>query len=167
MKIRKLTPDNHSKTSALLTKSFPKSTYEVQLFENLHKNGKTVHEWVCIQTNKIIAYVAFSNAYNGSEICGLHLGPVAVKHGFRKQGIATELLNFALRQAEIKDKPIFVLGNPLFFKRFGFEHCAQPVCPFKKNKYTHFLSLHNNIETQFTIGYESEFKKKGLAVIMK
>ncbi len=160
MKIRQLTPENYLKTSALLQKAYPKSSYETELIENFHKNDRDVHEWVCIQTNKVIAYIAFSNAYNGSEICGLHLGPLAVKQGFRKQGIATELVKFALRQAVVKDQPVFVLGNPLFFKRFGFEHCSQPVSPFAKNKFTYFLSLNNNIETQFTIGYEPEFKAK-------
>ncbi len=160
MKIRKLTPDNYTKAYALLQKAYPKSNYEIQLVENLHKNEKEVHEWVCIQANKIIAYIGFSSAYNGSGVCGLHLGPLAVTQGFRKQGIATELVNFALRQEVIKNKAIYVLGNPLFFKRFGFEHCSNPMCPFSKNKYTYFLSLRNNAEDQFTVGYEPEFMKK-------
>ncbi len=156
MKIRTLTPESFGKASALLRQAFSRSTYEVQLVENLHKNGKDVHEWVCIHTNKIIAYVAFSNAYNGSDICGLHLAPLAVKPEFQKQGIGTELLRFALRQNVVKTQTIYVLGDPGFYKKFGFEPCLSPVCPFDKNN-AHFLSIRNKVSDQFTVGYEPEF----------
>lgn len=157
MKIRKLTSENHPKAYALLRQAFPKSSYEEQLVEKLHKNGKIVHEWVCIHINSIIAYVAFSNAYNGSDVCGLHLGPLAVKPDFQKQGIGSELLNFVLRQPIVKENTVFVLGDPKLYGKFGFERCAMPVCPFDK-KNVHFLSIRNNINSQFTVGYEPEFK---------
>ena len=156
MKIRKLSPENYAKASALLRQAFPGSNYEVQLVENLHKNGKTVHEWVCVHTNKIIAYIAFSHAYNGPEVCGLHLAPFAVKPEFQKQGIGSELLRFSLRQEIIKEKTIFVLGDPGFYQKFGFEPCNMPICPFVK-KNARFLSIRNKTYSQFTVGYESEF----------
>ncbi len=156
MKIRKLTSENYVKASALLRQAFPGSTGEVQLFEKLHKNGKIMHEWVCIHTSRVIAYIAFTNAYNGSEVCGLHLAPMAVKPDFQKQGVGSELLRFALRQAAVKKETLFVLGHPIFYQKFGFEPCTIPICPFdKENK--HFLSMRNNEHSQFTVGYESEF----------
>lgn len=156
MKIRKLTPENYGKAYALLRQAFPGSTFEVQLVEDFHANGKAVHEWVCIQMNKIIAYIAFSNAYNGSDVCGLHLAPLAVKPDFRKQGVGSELLRFALRQEVIKAETLFVLGDPRFYKKFGFEPCALPVCPFDKNN-ANFSGLRNNTNSRFTVGYEPEF----------
>ena len=156
MKIRKLSPENYAKASALLLLAFPGRNDEVKLVENFHKNGAAVHEWVCIHINRIIGYIAFSKAYNGSEVCGLHLGPLAVKPEFQKQGIGSELLRFALRQDVIKANTIFVLGNPAFYKKFGFEACAMPLCPFDK-KNGHFLSLRNKTASQFTVGYEPEF----------
>lgn len=157
MKISKLTPDMYGKASALLRQAFPKSNYEVQLVENFHKNGTPVHEWVCIHTNKVVAYIAFSNAYEGSAVCGLHLAPLAVKPEFQRQGIGSELLRFALRQEVIKASTLFVLGDLRFYKRFGFEPCVIPVCPFDKNN-EHFLSIRNNPSNSFTVGYEVEFK---------
>ncbi|MDD2389600.1 MAG: N-acetyltransferase [Desulfobacterales bacterium] len=156
MKIRKLTAENYDKVSALLRQAFPDSTYEVQLVEKFHQNDKAVHEWVCIHTNTIIAYIAFSNAYNGDNVCGLHLAPLAVAPEFQKQGIGSELLRFALRQAVIKEQTIFVLGDPNFYQKFGFDPCVIPICPFDK-KNTHFLSIRNKPYSQFTVGYESEF----------
>jgi putative acetyltransferase len=157
MKIRQLTQENYPKASALLRQAFPRSTYEVQLVENLHKNGTTMHEWACLHTNAVIAYIAFTKAYNVAEVCGLHLAPLAVKPEFQRQGIGSELLRFALRQEIIRTNTIFVLGDPRFYRRFGFEPCVMPICPFNKNN-AHFLSLRNNSTRQFSVGYEAEFK---------
>ncbi len=157
MKIRKITPELYPKVSALLLQTFQGSNYEVRLFENLHKNRKMIHEWALIHINRVIAYIAFTNAYNGRDICGLHLAPFAVKTEFQNQGIGSELLRFALRQEVIRASTIFVLGDPVFYQKFGFELCTLPVCPFDKNN-THFLSIRNNISSQFTVRYEPEFK---------
>lgn len=160
MKIRNLTPENYAKTSALLQQAFSPSRYEVQLFEKLHKNNKLMHEWVCIHRNTITAYIAFSNAYDGAKVCGLHLAPLAVKPQMQNQGIGSELLRFSLRQDVIRESTLFVLGNPNFYQKFGFERCALPRCPFAKNS-TPFLSIRNTASCQYTVGYEPEFKIGG------
>ena len=156
MKIRKLTPEEYPKVSALLQQAFPDSKYEVRLFENLHKNEKHLNEWICIHRNKAVAYIAYSNAFYGKEVFGLHLAPLAVAPQNQNQGIGSELLSFSLRQKEIKEKTIFVLGDPKFYTKFGFEHCTLPICPFDKNN-EHFLSIRNTTSSSFTVGYEKEF----------
>jgi putative acetyltransferase len=157
MKIQKLTVENRAKVYALLQRAFPGSNYEAGLVQKLHENGRAIHEWVCIHTNKVIAYIAFSNAYHGKDICGLHLGHMAVAPDFQKQGVGTELLRFALRQEPIKSQALFVLGAPGYYQRFGFEPCSMPNCPFDANN-AHFLSMRNNTTTIFAVGYEPEFK---------
>jgi len=161
MKIQKLSIENRPKVYTLLQRAFPDSTYEALLAQKLHDNNRSVHEWVCIHTNKAIAYVAFTSAYNGKEIIGLHLAPMAVAADFQKQGVGSELLRFALRQEEIKDQTLFVLGEPGYYKRFGFEPCTVPVCPFDPDN-THFLSMRNNTTDSFIVGYEPEFKTAAL-----
>jgi len=160
MKIRKPTSDDYTKVFALLRQAFPRSTYEVQLIEKLHNNGKIVHEWVCIHQNSVVAFIAFSHAFDGAKVCGLHLAPLAVKPEMQSQGVGSELLRFALRQEVIKESTIFVLGNPEFYRKFGFEHCTLPLCPFDKNN-AHFLSIRNTTSRQYTVGYEREFKIRG------
>jgi len=157
MKIQKLTLDNRAKAYALLNSAFPGSGHEAGLVQKLHENGRAIHEWVCIHTNKVIAYIAFSNAYHGNNVCGLHLASMAVAPDFQKQGVGTELLRFALRQEAIKSQPLFVLGAPGYFRRFGFEPCRMPICPFDTNN-AHFQSLRNTVAASFTVGYEPEFK---------
>src|SRR5512138_2113287 len=156
MKIQKLTVENRPKAYALLRRAFPSSEYEAGLVEKLHGNNKPLHEWVCIHTGKVIAYIAFSNAYHGSEVCGLHLAPMAVSPDFQMQGVGAELLRFALRQEAIKSQTLFVLGEPGYYTRFGFEPCSALICSFDKNN-AHFLGMRNTIATRFTVGYEPEF----------
>jgi len=156
MKIRKVSREHHAKVYALLRNAFPGSQYEAKLVQKLHDNGRPLHEWVCIKAGKVIAYVAFSNAYEGDRICGLHLAPMAVTVAMQNMGIGSELLRFALRQKSIAGEPLFVLGEPGYYRRFGFAPCEQPVCRFtKKNK--NFMSLRNTSADSFTVGYEPEF----------
>jgi putative acetyltransferase len=156
MKIQKLSIENRPKVYALLQGAFPRSAHEAALVQKLHERGRALHEWVCIHTNKVIAYVAFSNAYHGTEICGLHLAPMATAPDFQKQGVGSELLRFALRQEAIKNQPLFVLGEPGFYQRFGFEPCKEPVCPFDRDN-ARFLSMRPHDNASFIIGYEPEF----------
>lgn len=159
MKIRPLTPEQYPKAAALLQQAFPRSRKEAQLFDTLHHKGRVLHEWVCLHRDTVTAYIAFSNAFDGTRVCGLHLAPLAVKPQMQNQGIGSELLRFALRQEVIKENTIFVLGNPALFLRFGFERCALPLCPLAKGN-AHFLSLRNTPTHPYTVGYEPEFKAK-------
>jgi putative acetyltransferase len=156
MKIQQLTIENRPRVYALLRLAFPHAEAKAEMVEKLHENGRPLHEWVCLHAGRIVAYIVFSNAYDG-EVCGLHLGPMAVAPEFQRQGVGTELVRFVLRQEEIKSQPLFVLGKPGYFSRFGFAPCSQPICPFDKNN-NYFLSMGNASPTPFIVGYEPEFK---------
>lgn len=160
MKIRIPAPEIYSKVAALLLQTFSPSRYEVQLFDKLHEKKRTIHEWVCIHRDMVTAYIAFTHAYNGTQVSGLHLTTLAVTPQMQGQGIGSELLRFCMRQEILKDSAIFVLGPPKFYTTFGFDRCQMPVCPFQKNN-AQFLSIRNNTTSQYTVGYEPEFKVKG------
>lgn len=158
MKIQKVTLEHRPKVYALLQRAFPGSSNEEALVRRLHEQNRSLHEWVCIHTNKVIAYIAFSTAYHGRQPCGLHLAPLAVAPDFQKQGVASELLRFALRQEAIKEQPLFVLGASAFFQRFGFTPCSRPLCHFD-NGNTHFMAMRSEGDESFTVGYEPEFSR--------
>ena len=158
MKIRTLTPEYYPKAASLLDHTFAPSKYEVQLFDKLHEQNRTMHEWVCLIRDSVVAYIGFSNAYNGKKIVGLHLGSIAVQPQMQRQGIGAELLRFALRQEVIRESTIFVLGGVKFYQKFGFEPCAMPKCLFDKGN-RNFLSLRNEGNEEYTVGYEPEFLK--------
>jgi putative acetyltransferase len=157
MKIQKVTEETRPKVYALLQRAFPYTAREAELVQKLHENNKAIHEWVCIHTSKVVGYIAFSNAYHGDEVCGLHLAPIAVTPDFQGQGVGSELLRFALRQEAIKSQPLFVLGKPDYYSRFGFEPCSMPICLFDKNN-ANFLSMRYTSTALFNVGYEPEFK---------
>ncbi len=156
MKISPLLTENHAKASVLLRQAFPDSNYETDLVESFHANDTKVHEWVCIHAGRVIAYICFSNAYDGDKVCGLHLAPLAVNPEFQNQGIGSELMRFVLRQKKLKERTIYVLGDPDFYQKFGFKHCENPVCPYDTNN-QHFLAVRNTVSHAFTVGYEAEF----------
>ena len=156
MKIRKVTEDTLPKVLGLLKQAFARSNREVALIEKLHKSNSEIDEWVCIHINKVIGYIAFTKAYDGDAVCGLHLTTLAVKPEYQNQGIGAELIRFALRQDKIKSQTLFVLGKAEYYEPFGFTRCSNPVCPFT-NKKRHFLSLGSSFEHNFTVGYEKEF----------
>jgi len=157
MKIRKISPDDRNKVYGLFRKEFSGSNIELNVLQKLHLNNRDLHEWVCIHTNKSIAYIAFSNAYNGTEICGLHLIHLVVNPDFKGRGIAAELLSFALRQKEVQSSTVFVLGDSQFYTRFGFELASNPNCPFT-GKRKQFLSIRNRQVDHYTIAYDPEYK---------
>ncbi len=159
MKIRKPeTEELQKKANAVLFRAFKNSKYEENLVINLRKNGKELHEWVAIIRKMVVGYVALTNAYKNGEKIGYHLAPVAVHPDFQRSGIGSELIRFALRQADIKDQPIFVLGAPKYYERFGFKFVKNPICKFDKNN-RHFLAINfDESAEKFTVGYEKEFK---------
>jgi len=156
MKIRALTPELLAKAGSLVDHAFAPSRYELQLFDNLHAQNRPLYEWGCIHRNAVIAYICFSRAFHGEEAIGLHLAPLAVQPKMQGQGIGSELLRFALRQEPITTQPIFVLGSPAYYQKFGFMPCKVPLCPFDKGN-KHFMSLRSQFSEPFTIGYEPEF----------
>ncbi len=158
MKVREVGSELQPKTIALLRQAFPGSSHEVCLVEKLRGNGRNIHEWACIHTGKVIAHIVFTNAYNGKEVCGLHLAPLAVKPEFQRQGVGSELLRFALRQEAVRSSTLFVLGDLQFYRKFGFESCLLPLCPFARGN-KHFLSIRNDGAEEFVVAYEPEFAR--------
>jgi putative acetyltransferase len=156
MKIRQLTPEYYPKAASLLNHAFAPDRYQVQLFDKLHEHNRTMHEWVCLIRDSVIAYIGFTNAYKEKKIIGLHLGPLAVKPQMQRQGIGSELLRYALRQEGVRENTIFVLGDTRFYQKFGFEPCAVPTCPFDKGN-RNFLSIRYGADEQYMVGYEPEF----------
>jgi len=159
MKIRPLTPETFPKALALLLQAFAPGKQEVQLVERLQQKERIRYEWVCLHRDTVTAYIAFTQAYNQGAVCGLHLGPMAVKPGMQGQGIGTELLRFCLRQEAISQSTLFVLGKPKFFEKFGFTPCSLPLCPPGTGQ-GQLLSLRNPATDRFVVGYEPEFKQK-------
>lgn len=158
MKIRPVSEELYPKATALLRQAYPRSRYEVRLLDKLRQEGRELHEWVCIHTNKVVAYIAFSRAYDGVQVCGYHLAPLAVNPEFQGQGIDLELLRFSLRQEVLCASTIYVRGEMSLYGQFGFEPCTLPVSALgKAGKNNQLLSLRDRATSSFVVGYEKAF----------
>ncbi len=156
MKIRK--PDTEElkkKVNAIVYRACTNSKHEEKIIEKLRYNKRTIYEWTVLHRNMVIGYILFTKAYKNEEVIGLHLSLIAVHPDFQRQGVGSELIQFALRQKEVKDTPLFTIGKLSFFEKFGFTKCTNPISPLaKKNK--NFLVKGNIEPEEFNVGYEPE-----------
>ena len=96
---------------------------EGEIVKNLRKNNNLTISLVAEINKKIVGHIAYSPIYNkNEEIIGIGLAPVAVLPSHQKQGVGSELIKQGNNTALSKGyKRIFVLGDPAYYRRFGFE----------------------------------------------
>ena len=126
--------------TALLNSAFSSSLFESTLVIALRQSGRSLFEWVIREGGDVAAHVAFSRAYRGNDAIGYHLAPVAVRPHLQRQGLGTALISHALHHHSLAATPVFVLGDPRYYGRFGFERIMKPVCPFDPSN-DHFQAL--------------------------
>jgi putative acetyltransferase len=99
--------------------SFP-GPGEADLVDRLLKDGDTVISLVAIEDRVLSGHVVFSKM--AAPFRALGLGPVAVRLACRRRGIAAALVREGVKRAsEDGWAGIFVLGDPNYYRRFGFE----------------------------------------------
>ncbi|MGF1764802.1 GNAT family N-acetyltransferase [Aliivibrio kagoshimensis] len=119
----------------LLKSTFPTHS-EAELVMSLRENGnQTLGVVACTDEGEVIAHALFSPVLVAGEDWGWQgLAPVSVKEGFRKQGIAKQLIDEGITILSELGYPVcVVLGDPAYYQRFGFEaalkhnlHCKWP-----------------------------------------
>ena len=148
----------------LLDQAFAPSRFESSLVKGLVLNGRNIHHWLLEQDRQLLAYVCYSQAYRrGTEPIGWHLAPVAVRPEWQRKGHGSELIRHTLAQFPISGRPVFVLGDPGYYARFGFSRIREPHCPYDLSN-EHFMALRYTGRESFMIGYEREFNG-GAAVV--
>jgi putative acetyltransferase len=140
----------------LLDQSFAPSALESSLVRRLIAGGARICHWVLEKEAGVIAYVCYSRAYRAEQPIGWHLAPVAVHPKWQKRGHGSNLIRQSLAQAPVSESPVFVLGDPAYYRRFGFCLAREPRCPFEPSN-EHFMALRYNCHDSFMIGYEKEF----------
>jgi putative acetyltransferase len=100
--------------------SFPTSA-EAQLVSALRDAGNLIVSHVAASAGEIVGHVAFSEAVvqTGERCVGL--APVAVVPAYRRRGIADRLIRSGISACADTDYAfIVVLGEPAYYRRFGF-----------------------------------------------
>lgn len=104
---------------ALLLAAFP-TAVEADLVARLRHDGDIVIEMAAREGERVIGYVAFSRMSAPMKAVGL--GPVAVLPARQRRGIGSALIREGLARAQAQGlEAAFVLGEPAYYRRFGFD----------------------------------------------
>ncbi len=118
--------------------SFP-GPGEADVVDQLRENGDVVISLVAIEGGVLTGHVMLSRM--AAPFRALGLGPVAVLPEWRRKGIAATLIKEGIKRATYGGwVGIFVLGDPNYYRRFGFEtkHADGFECPYAGS---HFMGL--------------------------
>lgn len=117
--IRTERPMDASTIRALLIEAF-EGTGEADLVERLRADGDSVIALVAEKAGAVVGHVLLSRMR--APFPALGLAPLAVRAGHRRGGIAGRLIGAALElAAQGPWRCVFVLGEPAFYRRFGFD----------------------------------------------
>jgi putative acetyltransferase len=110
---------------------------EAKLVRRLRDNGDMVLSLVAEDEGAIIGHVAFSRLWvegDGKRLPAIGLAPVSVLPERQRNGTARALIGAGhLRLKTQGEKLVFVLGDPDYYKRFGFSHATAKdfVCVYQ------------------------------------
>ncbi|MBV1900298.1 MAG: N-acetyltransferase [Kordiimonadaceae bacterium] len=132
---------------------------EVRLVNNLRNAGHAEISLVAELDGRVVGHVLFSNLEEPDR--ALSLAPVGVLPEVQNNGIGSKLIQAGLEEAKKnKCKVIFVLGEPEYYKRFGFsvEEAKRFSCCYAGD---YFMALHLDFSKNLTsheVVYTSPFR---------
>jgi len=93
---------------------------EARLIDDLRDAGDSVFSLVAVDGDTVVGHVLFSRMK--APFPALALAPVAVQPEYRRTGIGSRLIREGIARSEAEGwAGIFVLGDPAFYRRFGFD----------------------------------------------
>ena len=93
---------------------------EARLVDDLRDAGDSVFSLVAVDGGRVVGHTLFSRMQ--APFPALALGPVAVRPEYRRTGIGSRLIRQGIARSEAAGWiGIFVLGDPAFYRRFGFD----------------------------------------------
>ncbi len=118
MTLRFLLPEDRAEVAELLTLSFGRLD-EAILLERLRDAGDMRLELIWIEKRAIRGHIGFARL--DAPAGWWALAPLCVHPRNRRRGIAAELIRHGLDQArQNRAKAVAVLGDPAYYRRFGF-----------------------------------------------
>lgn len=131
LEFRESTPDDLQAIEALNQDAFPTEDL-LPLVRELLDNREDVLSLVATISAFVIAHVIFTKCSiegHGAK-CAL-LGPLAVGPVHQKNGIGTAIVRRGIhRLKDDRINHVFVLGDPAYYRRFGFSPEAKVTTPY-------------------------------------
>ena len=157
MMMRKPTFNDYSQILRLLDRAFAPSGFESNLVRNLRENHKISFDFCIEEQGQVLAYICYTTAYSAERTkIGYHLAPVAVLPEKQGQGLGHRIISESLKT--IGDSlPVYVLGDPNYYLRFGFKRDRTQRCSFDPSG-DHFMVISPGSPLPARdVGYEKEF----------
>ncbi|WP_417320035.1 GNAT family N-acetyltransferase [Erythrobacter aureus] len=97
---------------------------EVRIIERLRADGDLALSLVAEDCDRIVGHVAISPVEISDGSVGWYgLGPIAVLPSLQRQKIGSRLMQRAIADMRMQGaRGLVLLGDPAFYRRFGFEH---------------------------------------------
>jgi putative acetyltransferase len=121
--IREETPDDAAGVRDVLRAAF-QGDVEAKLVDELRANGDIVLSLVAADPKSVVGYVAFPRLSVAETPC-VGLAPVAVAPEYQRHGVGKALIEQGMATLKQRgEKLVFVLGEPDYYTRFGFDQQA-------------------------------------------
>jgi predicted N-acetyltransferase YhbS len=114
---------------------------EARIVEGLRTGGALSVSLVAVDQGAIIGHVAFSPVTIAGARRDWHgLGPVSVRPDQQRRGVGQRLVRAGLEQLRVLQAAgCVVLGDPLYYHRFGFE--SDPALTYRGHRSPYFQRL--------------------------
>lgn len=119
IRVRAEQPADRDAIRNVVTAAFGRAA-EADLIDQLRSDGDSVFSLVAADAAEIVGHALLSRVT--APFPALGLAPVSVIPERQRQGIGSRLIRAGLeRAAQDGWKGVFVLGEPAFYRRFGFD----------------------------------------------
>lgn len=131
IEIRDSLPNDITSVEKLYRDAFPDEDL-LPLVRELQREGPSVVSLVGIADTRLVAHVVFTicNLVGSTNTVAL-LGPLAVAPTRQRQGIGSAIVRVGLRRLkDTETNQVYVLGDPAYYRRFGFEPDDRVTPPY-------------------------------------
>lgn len=159
--VRAETPDDVGSIREINRAAFGVSV-EADLVDRLRSDGDLILSLVAEDDGRVIGHCGFSRLTvhdSGEVTAAVSLGPVAVVPAEQRRGVGQMMIRDGIaRLRQAGETLIFVLGDPNYYSRFGFDAGAATACrtPYD-GPYLQALRLHGDAPSTGEVQYASAF----------
>jgi putative acetyltransferase len=130
VQFRRVDNRDYASTRKLVDHAFRSEGSEVATFlDSLRADGCILGEWLAEDFSGPIGHIVFSRVWleqkDGNRLEAAMLTPLAVRPDHQRLGVGTQLMEYALRELELRGETLFfVLGHRDYYPRVGFRSAS-------------------------------------------